>query len=62
MQHSIKITNKDMENGFLEFESKVKPYRIFTVNKKLIYKLLGMLNIAKSKLVIEEINKIISLR
>lgn len=62
MQHSIKITNKDMENGFLEFESKVKPYRIFTVNKKLIYKLLGMLNITKSKLVIEEINKIISLK
>ena len=58
MQHSIKITNNEMESGFLEFESKIKPYRIFTVNKKLIYKILGKLNLSKSKLVIDEINKI----
>ena len=61
-QHSIKITNKEMESGFLEFESKIKPYRIFTVNKKLVYKILGKLNLSKSKLVIEEINKITSMR
>ena len=61
-QYSIKITSKDMESGFLEFESKVKPYRIFTVNKRLIYKVLGKLNLSKSKLVVEEINKIISMK
>ncbi len=62
MQHSIKITNKDMEKGYLEFDSKVKPYRIFTVNKRLIYKFLGKLNLAKSKLIVEEINKIIFMK
>ena len=61
-QHSIKINNKDMENGYLEFDSKVKPYRIFTINKKLIYKVLGRLNLAKSKLIAEEINKIINIK
>lgn len=61
-QYSIKITNKDMESGFLEFESKIKPYRIFTVNKKLIYKILGKLNLSTSKLVVEEINKILNIR
>ena len=58
-QHAIKITNKDMENGYLEFESRIKPYRIFTVNKRLIYRVLGKLDLSKSKLVIDEINKII---
>ena len=62
MQHSIKITNKDMEKGYLEFDSKVKPYRLFTINKRLIYKILGKLNLSKSKLVIEEINMIISMK
>ena len=46
-QHSIRINNKDMENGYLEFDSKVKPYGIFTINKKLIYKVLRRLNLAK---------------
>ena len=60
-QHSINITKKDMETGFLEFESKIKPYRIFTINKKLIYKVLGRLNIIKSGLVVKEINNIINI-
>src|SRR3989344_3943546 len=47
-QYSIKITNKDMETGYLEFDSKIKIYRIFTVNKKLIYKILGKLHLPKS--------------
>lgn len=61
-QYSIKITSKDMESGFLEFESKVKPYRLFTINKKLVYKTLGKLNLLKSKLIVEEINEIISMK
>ena len=61
-QHAIKIINSDMENGYLEFESKIKPYRIFTISKKLVYRILGRLNLTKSKLVIEEINRIISMK
>ena len=61
-QHSIRINNKDMENGYLEFDSKVKPYRIFTINKKLIYKVLGRLNSAKSKMIAEEIHKIMNIK
>ncbi len=61
-RYSIKVTNKDMEKGYLEFESKIKPYRLFTIDKKLIYKILGKLNLAKSKAVIEEINKIIIIK
>ena len=61
-QHAIKITSKDMESGYLEFESKVKPHRLFTINKQLVYKVLGKLNLLKSKLVVEEINNIISIK
>ena len=61
-QHAIIIGNKDMENGLLEFESKVKPYKLFTVNKGLIYKILSKLNVSKSKLIIDEINRIVSIR
>jgi len=60
-QYAINITTKDMENGYLEFESKIKPYRLFTVNKKLVYKILGKLDISKSRLVIDEIYKIVTL-
>ena len=59
-KHSIKITNKDMETGNLEFESKVKAFRIFTVNKKLIYRILGKLNLSKTRQIIDEINDIIT--
>lgn len=61
-QHSIKISNKDMERGYLEFESRIKSYRLFTINKGLIYKVIGKLNLSKSKLVIEEINKIVHMQ
>ena len=61
-QHTINITTKDMENGYLEFESKIKPHRLFTANKKLVYKILGKLGISKSKSVIGEIDKIITIK
>ncbi len=57
----IKITNKDMESGFLEFDSKVKPYRLFTVSKTIIYNVLGELNREKSQLVSDEIGKLIEI-
>lgn len=61
-QHCIKISNKDMEKGNLEFDSKIKPYRLFTVSKKIIYRKLGKLNLKKSLEVEKEINKLISMK
>ena len=61
-QHSIKINNNDMEEGFLEFDSKIKPHRIFTVHKKLVYKQLGKLNSIKSKLAVSELKEIIEVQ
>ncbi len=59
---AIKITSKDMESGFLEFDSRVKPYRLFTVSKNIIYKVLGKLSKEKSQLVTDEIGKLIEIR
>ncbi len=44
---TVDITNRDMESGFLEFDSKVKPYHLFTVSKQRIYRSLGILKKAK---------------
>jgi mRNA interferase MazF len=59
---AIKIANKDIESGFLEFDSKIKPYRLFTVSKSIVYKVLCRLNKKKSQLVIDEIRKLIELK
>ena len=61
-KNAIKITNKDMESGFLEFESRIKPHRLFTVSKSIIYRVLCRLNKEKSQLVIDEIDKLIELK
>ncbi len=61
-KYAIKITSKDMESGFLEFDSKIKPHRLFTVSKNIIYKILGKLNREKSSLVAKEISKLIEMR
>lgn len=61
-RNAVKITNKDMEIGFLEFESMVKPYRLFTVSKSIIYKILGRLSIEKSHVVVAEIEKLVKVK
>ncbi len=38
---AIKITNEDVERGFLEVESYVKVDSIFTIEKKLVAKVVG---------------------
>lgn len=58
----IKITNKDMESGFLEFDSGIKSYRLFTVSKNIIYKVLGKLSKEKSQLAEGEIINLIKIR
>jgi len=57
--NAVFISNGDMESGNLEFDSKVKPYKIFTADKNLIVKVLGRLNSGKFASVVKEINKII---
>ncbi len=52
----VKIANKDMESGFLKFESTIKPHRLFTADKKIIYKVIGKLNKEKTRSVIREID------
>ncbi len=61
-KNAIKITNKDMESGFLEFDSKIKPYRLFTASKDIIYKVLGKLSKEKSQLVINELTGLVKIR
>lgn len=48
---AIKITNKDVENGFLEVESYVKVDSIFTIEKKMVAK--GVARLKEEK--IEEV-------
>ena len=44
---AIKITNEDVENGFLEVESYVKVDSIFTIEKKMVAKGVAMLKVEK---------------
>lgn len=41
----IEIKDADIENGYLEFKSAINPTKIFTINKKLIYKKLATLTV-----------------
>ena len=59
VKDGIKITNTDMESGHLEFDSTIKPYRLFTVSKSIIYKILCKLNKQKYQATIKEIKKLI---
>ena len=55
----VKIKNTDMESGLLKFESTIKPYRLFTADKSIIYKVIGKLKKDKSKAVVRKINALI---
>lgn len=58
-QEAVPITNKDLGSGFLEFDSKVKPYRLFTVDKGVVHKTLGTLNKRKLDEVVSGIHRVI---
>lgn len=58
-QSIVPITNKDMESGFLEFDSRIKPYRLFTVSKGVVYKNLGRLKREKFNEVVSGIYDVI---
>lgn len=52
---SIKIVNEDLDSGNLHYESRVKPTKIFTLNKRMIVKKLAKLNIIKSKEIVKNL-------
>lgn len=54
---SVEITNGDLDSGELRYDSRVKPTKIFTLDKKKIIKKMAKLNITKSKEIIENLNK-----
>ena len=58
-REGISITQADMEEGKIYFDSRVKPSSIHTLNKSLIEKKLGKLRSLKTHQVIEELNKLL---
>lgn len=44
---NVLIFQSDFESGYLNFDSIIKPYKLFTFDKSLIIKKLGTLNIKK---------------
>lgn len=57
----VPINNSDLENGYLKYESQIKPTKIFALNKNLILKSFAKLNTEKSKEVIRSLNSSISI-
>ncbi|MCG7849416.1 MAG: type II toxin-antitoxin system PemK/MazF family toxin [ANME-2 cluster archaeon] len=53
---SVEIANEDLDSGNLHYESRVKPTKIFTLNKGMIVKKLAKLNINKCKEVVKNLN------
>ncbi|MCK4937784.1 MAG: type II toxin-antitoxin system PemK/MazF family toxin [Methanosarcinales archaeon] len=58
---SIEIANDDLDKGNLRYESRVKPTKIFTLDKGMIVKKLAKLNINKSKEIIANLNQSIEI-
>lgn len=56
LHRGILIDNLDMEEGNLEVKSVVKQGKIFAIDRKRIIKILGTLNISKTKAVTENLN------
>lgn len=46
-KHSINIDEQNIQEGSLHFKSKIKPYRVFTIDSKLILKKLCKLKTEK---------------
>ncbi len=58
---SVGIANEDLERGNLDYDSRVKPTKIFTLDKTMIIKKLATLNINKSKEVVKSLNQSIEI-
>ena len=57
---SIAINDADVSNGKLHFESRIKPYRLFTVEKRIVVRKICSLKKAKFNETIEKLSEIIS--
>ena len=57
-KYSVQISQTDVEHGELRFESKVKPYRIFTVDKQIVVKKLCVLKAQKFNKVVSGLHKV----
>ena len=58
-RHDILITDRDLENGVLIVNSKIKTDKIFTVEKKLIKKTIGRINKNTHSAIQKNISKIL---
>jgi mRNA interferase MazF len=54
---SVAIKEEDIESGSLNYESRIKPTKIFTLDQSIILKRIARLNILKSKEVVAHLNK-----
>jgi mRNA interferase MazF len=57
----VPISNADLDEGQLNYESQIKPTKVFTLNRNIIIKPLARLNIEKSKEVIRNLNSSINI-
>ncbi len=58
--NEVDINRGDMENGVLPLDSKIKPQRLFTVEKSVIIKCYGKLKDNKTNQVVNIIMKLIN--
>ncbi|MBU2477005.1 type II toxin-antitoxin system PemK/MazF family toxin [Candidatus Micrarchaeota archaeon] len=59
---SVFVDNSDMLNGKLPFKSKIKPFRLFTVDKKIVLNKLCSLKKMKFNLVVNSLHEIVSIQ
>lgn len=55
---TVKLSNSDVEDGVLHYESILKPYRIFTVDKKIVLKKLCSLKKQRFGKVMEKLRSL----
>lgn len=60
-EKSIPIEENDFETGKLIYPSRIKPTKVLSLDQKNIIKVLGRLNIAKSKDVVNQLNSAIKI-
>lgn len=59
LQNTIELEDNDFEKGNLNYKSKIKPQRLFTISKERVIKTLAKINSKKYDTVLKEINRII---
>ena len=60
-QGSVIINNNDFERGFLQYDSRVRPSKVFTLQQDRVTKVLARLNPEKSRTVVNELQQFIKI-